>query len=163
VFDDYAQVELSGSDAERALQEISTRASRLGGISDTVREEEIGLELHGQRIFYWTFVINTLKREGRYADALNLALECLELADRSLHTADGAPLLWWHVQVVKIAMKVAQYDVAIDALEKWLSSPGVDAHPEEAAEALKRLDTARKAKARADGLREKVRPIPMWD
>lgn len=163
MFDEHAKIEVTGNDAERLRGEISIRASRLNGIVESIRDEERSFTLHGQRVFYWIFVINTLKREGRYQEALDLALECVEVADRTLHTADGRPLLWWHIQVVKIAMKMTQYDIAIEALESWLNWPGEKAPAEEEGEATKRLETARKAKARAEGLRAKMRPKPMWD
>lgn len=76
--------------------------------------------LRGEWIFYWSPVIDQLKREGRLQEAYDLALECVELAETAL-AHDGVPPHGWTEKLAIVARKMGRVDLEVQALERWVS------------------------------------------
>ena len=125
------------------------RESRLSG-AQSGREYEFATTVRGESIFHWMPVIDDLKREGDYFEALDLAWECMEVAETALTYDYGIPARGWTERVALICRKLGMYDLEIEVVERWLSFlQGEDAtDPERYAEMKKRLPAAQRLLAK---------------
>lgn len=103
------------------------------------REEEDALAamMRGEPLFYWSPVIEQLKRAGRLNEALELAIECADCAERTL---GYGPMWGWVKRVAIIARKMRRHDFEVEILERFLATVW---DPERQDEARTRLGKAR--------------------
>ncbi len=75
--------------------------------------------VRGEWIFYWRPDIDQLKREGRLGEALDLAWECMEAAER-LDPDDYPPPGWYQIVAI-ICRKMGLYEREVVVLERALT------------------------------------------
>jgi hypothetical protein len=92
--------------------------------------------VRGEWLFYWSPVIDQMKRQGRLTEALELAIECADCAERTL---DSGPVWGWVRKVAIIARKMRRYDFEVDVLQDFLARAW---HPERQDDARHRLAKA---------------------
>ncbi|QDZ15762.1 hypothetical protein [Humibacter ginsenosidimutans] len=119
------------------------------------RAEELEQQLvRGEWIFYWSPVIDQMKREGRLVEALELALECVDCAERSLRIGpNGDPPRGWTEKAAVIARKLKRYDFEVEIIERYFA---IVADPSAYEGLTHRLGVARRLAASAVG--DTIRP-----
>jgi hypothetical protein len=83
--------------------------------------EEVARTVRGESVFHWIPVIEQLKRQGRLGEALELAWECMEVAETALLFGGAVPPPGWVTKVAVIARKLDRADLEVEVLERWFA------------------------------------------
>lgn len=119
----------------------------LNAYSEDVREGARAAVVRGEPISYWSPVIDRLKRDNRLGEALELAWECMEVAEVTLYFPHG--VAWgWARNVAVIARKMHRYDLEIEVIERFMALVAPDTNYPQLRD---RLPAARKLLDKANG------------